>query len=161
MTWIERFKYLDAHKHKAGWFLAVLFCWLWVNHKCAVPVVAPAVVAEQKQEIKYVDRWKTVTRVIPGETVYVPGEAPRPLPCPQVIVETEGGSEAVHWQSQSLTQTPKIVPQTVNSAIFLGGGYLDGPILAGGYRRDILTLQAIGWTDKIGGLVTVDLIRFP
>ncbi len=149
------------HKPWLGYPLAAVFALLWWNKACPTVEAVPVVTATQSQAVTQTAKATVrVQLVYRDRLVEVPGEAPRPLPCPDVSIEADSGSEATHWQSQSLTVTPQIVPQTVNSAIFLGGGYLDGPILAGGYRRDILTLQVVGWTDKIGGLATVDLIRF-
>lgn len=161
MTWIERFKYLDAHKHKAGWFLAVLFCYAWLTKK-SEPLTIPApLVVNQEQastqanktgvrvEIRYKDR-----------LVEVPGQAPQPLPCPDITAYADSTGEQTHWQSQGVSLTAQKQVQEPISAILAGGGYLDGPVLSLGYRRDILTLQAIGWTDKIGGLATVDLVRW-
>lgn len=152
----------DNVKH-LGWPLAVVFCGLWLRGcgalaDCQGKQSAPVTVTASQAATQTAKASVTVKLVYRDRLVEVPGEAPRPLPCPDVEIQADSGSEATHWQSQAVTIAPKTALDAPRNALFLGGGYLSGPVLAGGYRRDRLGIQVQGWTDRVGGLLTVDAL---
>lgn len=107
MTWIKRLEYLDKNKHLAGWFLAVLFCYAWLTKKPEPLTNAPALVVNQAQAVTQTAKASVRVKVVYRD---VPGEAPRSLPCPDLEIQADSGSEGQHWQSQSVSQTPVLGP---------------------------------------------------
>lgn len=159
LAWVR--DWLKENWRHLGYPLAAVFAFLWLSKKPEPLTMPPATVVNQAQavtqtakagvrvEIRYRDR-----------LVEVPGEAPRPLPCPDITAYADSTVEQTHWQSQSVSQTPNLAPSKPLNAVFLGAGYLEGPLLTGGYRRERLGIQVQGWSDKVGGLLTVDALTW-
>lgn len=158
MTWIQRYEYVKKHYPLAGWFLAVLFAYGYVTKKPEQLTMPAPLVVNQAQEVKYVDKVRTVTKIVP-QYIEVPGEAPRALPCPSIEVISEAGSESVHWQSQAVTVAPKTAPDASRLALFAGGGYVAQPVLTLGLGYDRLRIQGLAGLGVYGGLVTWDVLK--
>jgi len=152
----DAYVWIQANWKSLGWPVAVLFAFLWWNKTTPCPEAPVSVTQTQGATEKVVNR--TVTKLVP-QYVYVPGEAPRPLPCPAIEVTTDMGIEATHWQSQQVTQTPQIATQPNVLGVFVGGGYLSTPIATLGLYSGQWRVGALASTTAIGGLASYD-IRF-
>jgi hypothetical protein len=158
---IAAIEWLKANWKGLGYPLAAVFCLLWLTKKPEPLTIPPQTVVNQNQGAteKIVNR--TVTKFVP-QYVYVPGEAPKALPCPAIEVTTDMGVESTHWQSQAVTITPDLAPSKPvgQSVLFLGLGYLDGPTASAGYGYGPWRANVQGGFGKVGGGLTLDVIKF-
>ena len=139
-----------------GYPLAIVFAFLWWNKSCP-KVEAPVAVTQaqgQQQENKGSVRVQVVYK---DRLVQVPGEAPRPLPCPDLIIDADASQNQAHWQSQQVTQVASINPVGHQWGIFLGAGYLSAPIAQLGIYGDQWRVSAIGNLETLGALGSYDL----
>lgn len=145
-------EWLKANWKGLGYPLAAVFALLWWNKTTPCPEpITPSVTATQSQAVTQTAKAKQVVRLVP-QYIYVPGEAPKPLPCPSIEIENEASVESTHWQSQSVTVTPKFEPRTAqDGGIVLGGGYFGAPYgLVGLEHKGIKAFGQIG-QDIYGG----------
>jgi hypothetical protein len=157
---IAAIEWLKNNWKGLGYPLAALFCLLWLTKKPEqLTNPAPLVVNQAQAMTQTAKASVTVKLVYRDRLIEVPGET-KALPCPDVEIQADSGSSGEHWQSQAVTQTANLTPSLPLNAVFLGAGYLAGPILVGGYRRQRLGVQVQGWSDKVGGTVTVDALAW-
>lgn len=154
-------EWIRSNWKSLGYPLAALFAFLWVNKGCPTVDNKPETVVNQAQtQTSKSDCYGKIKYIPQPYPVEVPGEMPKPLPCP--ALEIDFGAGQAHWQSQSVTMTPQNVPVGHDgpNALVVGIGYLDGPIASVGYRRDSLGVEAIGWQNRYGGKISLDAIKW-
>lgn len=161
MTWIQRYEYVKKHWPLAGWFLAVLFGYGYVTKK-PEPLTMPApLVVNQAQAVTQTAKATVQVKLVYRDRIVeVPGEAPRSLPCPDVEIQADSGTEATHWQSQAVTSSPKAAQDAPRNVLFAGIGYLEGPTASAGYGYGPWRASAQAGFGRIGGGLTLDVVKW-
>lgn len=150
MNLFDAYVWIRANWKSLGWPVAVLFAVLWWNKTTPCPEAPVTVTQAQTSKSDCTGKGKVVY-----QTIEVPGEAPRPLPCPSL--EFEFSSSGEHWQTQAVTVTPAINPTRHELGVFVGGGYLSTPVATLGGFYGPWRVGALASTAAIGGLATFDL----
>lgn len=140
------FELVKNHAPKAGWPVAFLFIFLWWTKVTPCPEVVPVA---QKQEAKASVRLQVVYK---DRIVEVPGEAGKPLPCPDIIVDADSGSVV---ESAPVASASK--PKIKLNKLFLGAGYVDGALAQAGYGYGPWRAYGLIGQNRYGGGLTLDV----
>lgn len=151
MNLFDAYVWIRANWKSLGWPVAVVFCFLWWNKTTPCPEAPVTVTQAQTSKSDCYGKIKYIPQPYPVE---VPGEMPKPLPCP--ALEIDFGAGQAHWQSQSVTVTPAINSRTP-VGLFVGAGFVGQPVIQGGAFLGPWRVSAVGNLGTVGALGSYDL----
>lgn len=133
-----------------GYPLAALFAFLWVNK--TTPCPKPEIT--QTQQATQTAKASTIVKVVYRDRPLLAGES-RPLPCPDIEVQSDASTDLAHWQSQQVATVPQKGPREA-LGLYVGAGYVNSPLGVVGLFYGPFRAGALGWVDGVGGLATYD-----